>query len=61
MIPWTGSPPGYSVCGILGKNTGWIAIPLPGDFPDPGIKSASPVSPALRADSLPDEPSGKPS
>ena len=31
----------------------------PGDIPDPGIKSASPMSPALQADSLPAEPSGK--
>ena len=29
----------------------------PGDLPDPGIK---PGSPALRADSLPSEPPGKP-
>ena len=25
----------------------------PGDFPDPGIKSASPASPALQSDSFP--------
>ena len=31
----------------------WLPCPLPGDFLDPGIKSASPVSPALQADSLP--------
>ena len=29
------------------------------DFPDPGIKPMSSVSPALQADSLPTEPSGK--
>ena len=34
--------------------------PPPGDLPDPGIKPMSPVSPALQADSLPAEPSGKP-
>ena len=33
---------------------------LPGDLPDAGIKSASPVSPALQEDSLPTEPSKKP-
>ena len=32
----------------------------PGNLPDPGIESASPVSPALQADSLTTEPHGKP-
>ena len=42
-----------------GKNTGVGSgrVPSPGDLPDPGIK---PGSPALQADSLPSEPSGKP-
>ena len=37
----------------------WSVLPFPhaGDLPDPGIE---PVSPALQADSLPTEPSGKP-
>ena len=30
----------------------WVAIPSPGDLPDPGIESRSP---ALKADSLPTE------
>ena len=30
----------------------WVAIPSPGDLPDPGIKLGSP---ALQADSLPAE------
>ena len=30
-----------------------------GDLPNPGIEPASPVSPALQADSLLAEPSGK--
>ena len=30
----------------------WVAIPSPGDLPDPGIE---PGSPALQADSLPTE------
>ena len=34
-----------------------LPFPSPGDFPDPGIK---PRSPALRVDSLPAEPQGKP-
>ena len=25
----------------------WVAVPSPGDLPDPGIKPASPKSPAL--------------
>ena len=42
------SPPGSSVAG---KNTG-VSYHFPsGDLPDPGIKTSSPVSPALQADS----------
>ena len=29
-----------------------LPFPFPGDFPNPGIKSTFPVSPALQADSL---------
>ena len=44
-------PPGSSVHGILQARTlEWVAIPSPGDLPDPGI---IPVSPAWQADSLP--------
>ena len=41
----------------------WSGFPCPSpwDLPNPGIKSTTPVSPALQADSLPTEPSGKPS
>ena len=35
-----------------------LPFPSPGDLPDPGIESGSA---ALHADSLPSEPSGKPS
>ena len=50
------SPPG-SVHGILE----WVAIcPSPGDLPDPGSEPRSPVPPALKADSLPNEPPRKP-
>ena len=38
-----------------------LPFPPPGDLPDPGIKSMCPASPALQADSLPGEASGKPS
>ena len=34
----------------------WIAMPTPGDLPNPGIK---PRSPAMQADSLPAELPGK--
>jgi len=34
--------------------------PPPGHPPNPGLKPAYPVSPALQADSLPAEPMGKP-
>ena len=35
----------------------WVALPPPGDLPDPGME---PSPPALHADSLPSEPPGKP-
>ena len=35
----------------------WVAMPSPGDLPDPGIE---PRSPALQTVSLPSEPAGKP-
>ena len=44
------NPPGFSVHGILqARKLEWVAIPPPGDLPDPGI---DPGSPALQADSL---------
>ena len=44
------SPPDSSVHGILqARILEWVAIPSPGDLPDPGIE---PRSPALQADSL---------
>ena len=49
--------PGSSVCGILqARILDWVAIPSPGDLPNPQIK---PGSPALQADSLLSEPPGK--
>ena len=40
----------------------WSVLPFPPsrDVPDPGIALASPVSPSLKADSLPAGSSGKP-
>ena len=52
------SPPGSSVLGLLqARMLEWVAIPSPGDLPNPGIK---PRSPAWQADTLPPEPPGEP-
>ena len=52
------SPLGSSVHGILQvRILEWVAISFSRDLPALGIK---PVSPALKADSLPYEPPGKP-
>ena len=47
----------YSPWNSSGQGTGVGSIHSPGDLPDPGIK---PGFPALQADSLPTELSGKP-
>jgi len=48
------SPPGSSVHGSLQATIlEWVAIPSPGDLPNPGIE---PRSPALQVDSLLSEP-----
>ena len=48
------SPPDSPVHGILQvRILEWVAIPSPGDLPDPGIE---PGSPALQADSLTSDP-----
>ena len=52
------SPPGSSVHGILqARILEWVAIPFPGDLPNPEIK---PGSSALQAVSLSSEPPEKP-
>ena len=52
------SPPGSSVHGILqARILECIAIPFPGDLPNPGIESRSPT---LQEDSLSSESLGKP-
>ena len=49
------SPPGSSVHGILqARVLEWVAVSFSRDLPNPGIE---PGSPALKADSLPSEPS----
>ena len=44
------------------KQEYWSGLPClpPRDLPDQEIEATSPASPALEADSLPIEPSGKP-
>ena len=59
--PMDCSPPGSSVHGILqARILEWIAMPPPGDLPDPRIESMSPVAPALQVDSLPLSQRGAP-
>ena len=61
--PMDYSPPGSSVHGTdsPGKNTGWVAMPSPGDLPDPGAEPGSlSVYPHWQAGSLPLAPPGKP-
>ena len=51
------SLPGSSVHGIPQARTlEWVAIPPPGDLPDPGIEPASLMSPASAVGSLPIAP-----
>ena len=59
--PMDCSLPGSFVHGILQQES-WRGLPCspPGDLPGPGIKLKSPASPALRMNSLPTEPPGKP-
>ena len=52
------NPMNYTFHGILqARILEWVAFPFSKDLPNPGIKLGSP---ALQADSLPTEPSGKP-
>ena len=55
------SLPGSSVHGIS-RQEYWSGLPFPspGDFPDPGFESKSPMSPALQVDSLPLSHQGSP-
>ena len=57
LCPTLCDPMDYTVHGILQARTlEWVAIPSPGDPPNPGMESRSPT---LRADYLPAEPQGK--
>ena len=58
--PMARSLPSSSVHGILQARTlEWVAMPSPGDLPNPGIKPSSSVAPALQADSFTTEPPEK--
>ena len=42
------SPPGSSVYGLLqARILEWVAMPLPGDLPNPGVEPTSLMPPAL--------------
>ena len=57
--PWTVAHQAYPSMGFSRQEyQSGLPFPSPGDLPDPGIK---PRSPALQADALTSEPSGKPS
>ena len=59
--PWTVARQGFSIRGILqARILEWVAMPSPGDLPDPGIESRSPMSPALAGGFFTDEPPEKP-
>ena len=52
--PMDCNPPGFSVHGIIpARRWSELLLPFSGDFSDPGIETVSPVSPVLKAVSLP--------
>jgi len=53
--------PSHSLSMGFSRQEYWSGLPCPPpeDLPNPGVKPASPVLPALQVDSLPAEPSGK--
>ena len=59
--PWTTAHQAY-LSTEFSRQEYWSGLPFPPprDFPYPGIKFLSPVSPALQGNSLLSEPSGKP-
>ena len=58
--PMDCSSPGSSVHGILqARLPEWVAMPPPGDLPDPGIEPVSPTPPARQAGSSLLVPPGK--
>ena len=60
-IPWTvTSQPPLSMRFPRQEYWSGLPFPSPGELPDQRIESVSLVTPALQADSLPREPTGKP-
>ena len=59
--PWTVARKTPLSMGIF-RQEYWSGFPCPppGNLPNPGIEPTALVSPALKADSLPSEPPGKP-
>ena len=53
------SPLDAATIAVLAFGMNTAAYVPPGDLPNPGIEPESPMSPALQADSLLDDPSGK--
>ena len=59
--PWPVARRGSSIHGILqARILEWVAMPSPGDLPDPGIEPGSPTSPAEAGGFFTDEPPEKP-
>ena len=59
--PMDCSPPESSVHGLLQTRIlEWVTFSLPGDLPDPRVKSVSPLSPALAGRFFTTGPPGKP-
>ena len=59
--PMSCSLPGSSIHGIFqARILEWIAISNPGDLPDTGIETVSPLSPVLASRFLTTKPLGKP-
>ena len=60
VTPWTVAYQAPLSVGFF-RQEYWSRLPFPppGDLPNPGIEPLSPASPALQADSLPTEPSGR--
>ena len=58
--PWTVARQGFFIRGIFqARILEWLAMPSPGDLPDPGIEPRSPMSPALAGGFFTNEPPEK--
>ena len=60
MTPWTVAQQAPSDHGISqARILEWVAIPLPGDLPNPGVEPGSLASPALAGGLFATEPPGQ--